>query len=78
MLDEVSKKNSTITTLLSSGPKPSFLLWDKVWKKASSAESSGDEKWAVRALTIVLERNEEKVLKDAGARFVVLPPTLSF
>ncbi|KAM0756603.1 ARM repeat-containing protein [Meredithblackwellia eburnea MCA 4105] len=69
-VDEVVGANPTLATLLTvtGTTKPSFLLWDKVYKKLSTIE---EEEWFQRALEAVLARERDKVT-GAGAKDAAL------
>lgn len=51
--------------LLTTGAKPSFLLWDKVYRKLTTAQ---EETWLLRALEAVLLSEEDKITKDQALR----------
>lgn len=50
--------------LLVSKPKPSYLLWDRIYTKASSPEEG---LWLVRALTSVFKNESQDSLEKTGA-----------
>ena len=52
-------------TVLTTGAKPSFLLWDKVYRKAVTTE---DEAWLGHALDAVAVVDEDKFTKDQVLR----------
>ncbi|KAJ4478479.1 armadillo-type protein [Lentinula aciculospora] len=49
--DDVVAKNTVLQGISTVGVKPSFLLWDKVYQKATNSE---DEKWLLRACVAAL------------------------
>ena len=53
-------------TVLTTGAKPSFLLWDKVYRKAVTTE---DEAWLGHALDAVAVVDEDKFIKDQVLRY---------
>lgn len=55
----------TMQTVLTTGAKPSFLLWDKVYRKGTTLE---DEAWFSHALEAVAGADEDKFVKDASIR----------
>ena len=63
--DDFIASNTTIQGLYTPGAKPSFLLWDKVYRKASSQE---EETWFAHALEAIIVADEEKFAKDASHR----------
>lgn len=65
--DAFMTSNATIQTILTTGAKPSFLLWDKVYRKAITAD---DETWLIYALESVLQVDEDKFNKDLALRYV--------
>lgn len=65
-IEDLLKKHKYPSSLLVSSPKPSFLLWDRIYTKALSAPEG---LWLVRALTSVLERESLASLKS-GAGFL--------
>lgn len=56
-------------TIFVTGAKPSFLLWDKVYRKAGLLE---DETWIAHALEAVSIVDEDKLTKDLALRCVIL------
>jgi hypothetical protein len=54
--------------MYTTGLKPSFLLWDKVYRKATAPE---DEIWFAHALEAIIAVDEEKFAKDAALRYVL-------
>lgn len=67
--DDFISANATMQTILITGAKPTFLLWDKVYRKITSAD---DEAWLTCALEAILIADEDKFVKDQALRFVVL------
>ncbi|EJT96915.1 ARM repeat-containing protein [Dacryopinax primogenitus] len=69
------QKNAVMKSVLSVGAKPSFFLWDRVYKRATTAE---DELWLLRAAAALLHahsaelRKNEPVRVALGAIFVYL------
>ena len=57
--------NATLQTITATSPKPSFVLWDKAQRKATSAS---DEVWLLRALQALVEKHEDKLVKDEALR----------
>ena len=52
-------------TIYTTGAKPSFLLWDKVWKKLTTVE---EEAWLTFALESTIIADEERFNKDVALR----------
>ena len=67
--DDVISRNATLQSISTAHPKPSFLLWDKVYQKLSGEE---EETWLLRASEAVLAFSKDEVLKDEHTRFVSL------
>ncbi|KAI5477515.1 translational activator [Pseudohyphozyma bogoriensis] len=69
-IDGVISSNPILTSILTLGAKPSFLLYDKVYRKNREPE---DEEWFGRALEALLsnEQTREKVAKDEQLRAAV-------
>lgn len=57
--------NTTLQGITTTSPKPSFLLWDKAQRKATTAS---DEVWLLRALQALIEKHEDKLVKDEALR----------
>lgn len=66
-IDDFIASNPTMQTIHATGAKPSFLLWDKVWRKLSSTE---DEAWLTYALESVVTVDEDRFAKDVNLRLV--------
>ena len=64
-IDDAIAANPTLQALYVAGPKPTFLLWDKVYRKLASAE---EEAWFLHALEAVVVVDEDKFAKDSGLR----------
>lgn len=64
-IDEFIAANPTMQGLYTPGAKPSFLLWDKVYRKANSQQ---EEIWVAHALEAIIVADEEKLIKDAAVR----------
>ncbi|SCZ89778.1 BZ3500_MvSof-1268-A1-R1_Chr1-3g01573 [Microbotryum saponariae] len=60
-IEDMLKANITMKGLLVGGAKPSFLLWDKVYRKATTAE---EELWLLRAIESVIIADAATVEKD--------------
>ncbi|OJT01635.1 Translational activator GCN1 [Trametes pubescens] len=63
--DDVITHNTTLQSVAAASPKPSFLLWDKVYQKLNSEE---DERWLLRAVEVVLPFFKADILRDETAR----------
>ncbi|KAI0710312.1 ARM repeat-containing protein [Cerioporus squamosus] len=63
--DDVIPHNATLQSISSAHPKPSFLLWDKVYQKLGGEE---DETWLLRASEAVLAYIKDEVLKNEHTR----------
>lgn len=59
--DDTLSKNTFLHSSLSMSPKPSFLLWDKVYRKVTAAE---DQVWLLRALEALLRTEQQKIGAD--------------
>ncbi|KAK4705757.1 hypothetical protein P7C70_g456, partial [Phenoliferia sp. Uapishka_3] len=64
-IDDFIAANATMQTVLITGAKPSFLLWDKVYRKAGTTD---DEAWFGHALEAVARVDEDKLQKDQTIR----------
>ncbi|KAI8374572.1 armadillo-type protein [Radiomyces spectabilis] len=64
---DLLKKHKYPSTLLVSSPKPSFLLWDRIYTKATGAEEG---LWLVRALTSLFQRESTASLEKSGAGYL--------
>lgn len=64
-IEDVISRNATIQSIVSSS-KPSFLLWDKVYQKLTTAD---DEMWLLRALESAVIFFNGQLLKNEQARF---------
>ncbi|KDE04239.1 hypothetical protein MVLG_05338 [Microbotryum lychnidis-dioicae p1A1 Lamole] len=60
-IEDMLKANVTMKGLLVGGAKPSFLLWDKVYRKATTAE---EELWLLRAIESVIIADATTVEKN--------------
>ena len=65
VLDDSVTRNSYLQGLLAAGPKPSFLLWDKVYQKLNDPE---DEKWLVRAAEAAFVYHKDELKKSVATR----------
>ncbi|KAH9856756.1 ARM repeat-containing protein [Lenzites betulinus] len=65
--EDIISGNPTLQTIVAATPKPSFLLWDKVYQKLSGEE---EEKWLLRATETVLPFFKEEFLRDEQARIL--------
>lgn len=65
--DNLISANATIQTLNSSSPKPSFLLWDKVYQKLTDAD---DEVWLLRAGEVAFSYLHSELSKNNQLRYV--------
>ncbi|RDX47550.1 ARM repeat-containing protein [Lentinus brumalis] len=63
--DDVISHNATLQTIFTAHPKPSFLLWDKVYQKLSGEE---EETWLLRASEAALVFSKVEVLKNDHTR----------
>lgn len=72
--DDVISHNATLQSVAAASPKPSFLLWDKVYQKLNGEE---EERWLLRAVEVVLPFFKAEILRDENARFVVVALVLS-
>lgn len=64
-IDDFIASNPTLQTIHLTGSKPSFLLWDKVYRKISAHE---DETWLLHALESLIAIDEDKLTKDLTLR----------
>ncbi|KDQ56445.1 hypothetical protein JAAARDRAFT_36597 [Jaapia argillacea MUCL 33604] len=71
--EEFITRNPVIKSLASVSPKPSFLLWDKVYQKLISAE---DETWFLRALEVATSNLQKELVKDETLRQATGPALL--
>ncbi|THG98438.1 hypothetical protein EW026_g3754 [Hermanssonia centrifuga] len=62
--DDSISCNATVQSVLSTGSKPSFLLWEKVYQKLSDSD---DERWLLRASEQVLSSFEAELMKKEQA-----------
>jgi hypothetical protein len=67
VIDEFIANNPTLQTLYTTGLKPSFLVWDKVYRKLVAIE---DETWLLHALHSFINIDAEKLGKDQSLRYV--------
>ena len=65
ILDDVIAGNPTLQSLCAASPKPSFLLWDKVYQKTTGEE---DERWLLRATEAVLSFFKDEIIANEPAR----------
>ncbi|KAI0644913.1 ARM repeat-containing protein [Trametes meyenii] len=63
--DDVISHNSTLQSITAASPKPSFLLWDKVYQKLSDED---EEKWLLRAIEAALPFFRDDLLRNEQAR----------
>ncbi|KAI0628364.1 ARM repeat-containing protein [Trametes polyzona] len=63
--EDIISHNTTLQTITAASPKPSFLLWDKVYQKLGGEE---EEKWLLRAIQEVLPFFQDEFLRDEHAR----------
>ncbi|KAJ3828802.1 translational activator GCN1 [Lentinula raphanica] len=59
--DDIVAKNTALQSISTVGVKPSFLLWDKVYQKATDFE---DEKWLLRACDAALKHFHVAIAKS--------------
>ncbi|GJE94641.1 ARM repeat-containing protein [Phanerochaete sordida] len=59
--EDVVSRNATLQGLLTSGAKPSFLLWEKVYQKLAEPE---DQAWLLRAGEAVLSFYKSDIVKS--------------
>ncbi|BGP21302.1 translational activator of GCN4 [Rhodotorula toruloides] len=64
-IDDLVTSNAAMQTLGQTGAKPNFLLYDKVYRKASTPE---DGIWLARALEAFFDADEDKLAKDETIR----------
>ncbi|KAF5354845.1 hypothetical protein D9756_005584 [Leucocoprinus leucothites] len=62
---DIVSKNATITSIVTSGAKPSFLLWDKVYQKV---KEEVEERWLLRALEVALRYFQKDLKKNEVLR----------
>lgn len=62
--DDAINRNVNIQTLLNASPKPSFLLWDKVYQKVNYAQ---DELWLLHTSEKVLSYFANELSKKGHA-----------
>ena len=62
--DLLKKNKYPEGSLLTTSPKPSFLLWDRIYTKAITP---GEGLWLVRALTSVFGQESQALLEKTGA-----------
>lgn len=67
-IDDFITASPTMQTILATGAKPSFLLWDKVYRKVTSAD---EELWLTYALEALIVSDEDKLNKDLALRTAV-------
>ena len=65
--EESINRNATVQSLLATGAKPSFLLWEKVYQKLAEAE---DQVWLLRAGEAVLSFYKDEMMKSEQTRYV--------
>ncbi|KAI0944136.1 hypothetical protein AcV7_002042 [Taiwanofungus camphoratus] len=66
--DEFISRNATLQSLVSTGTKPSFLLWDKVYQKLSGIE---DETWLLRAVETAFLYFKSELMRNEQARVMI-------
>ncbi|PWN39719.1 ARM repeat-containing protein [Ceraceosorus guamensis] len=64
-IDSFIADNAVIQGMAAGGAKPSFVLWDKIYRRATGLE---EETWHVRALESVILRYSAKLAGDQSAR----------
>ncbi|KAF7728036.1 translational activator of GCN4 [Apophysomyces ossiformis] len=64
---DLLKKHKYPSSLLTTTPKPSFLLWDRIYTKSVAPEEG---LWLVRALTSVFLQENTASLEKSGAGYV--------
>ncbi|OAD81494.1 hypothetical protein PHYBLDRAFT_129715 [Phycomyces blakesleeanus NRRL 1555(-)] len=64
---DLLKKHKYPSSVLVTTPKPSFLLWDRIYTKAIAPEEG---LWLVRALTNVFENEIQASLEKSGAGYL--------
>ncbi len=69
--DDVISKNPVLQSISTTSVKPSFLLWDKVYQKATDPE---DEKWLLRACDAALLFFRSEVAKNEVLRLASYQP----
>ncbi|KAK4055085.1 translational activator of GCN4 [Microbotryomycetes sp. JL201] len=74
-VDALLASNPTMQNLYAGGAKPSFLLWDKVYRKTTTPE---EERWVVRALDAVLVVDKAKFEKETVLRTALAHAMLHF
>lgn len=62
-------RNATVQSLLASGAKPSFLLWERVYQKLAETD---DQVWLLRAGEAVLSFYKAEIMKSEQTRYVYL------
>ncbi|KAH8110478.1 ARM repeat-containing protein [Phellopilus nigrolimitatus] len=63
--EDTVSRNATVQALAGTQTKPSFLLWEKVYQKLSSAE---DETWLLRALSAAFAALKSELKKNENIR----------
>ncbi|KAI0800349.1 ARM repeat-containing protein [Fomes fomentarius] len=63
--DNVILSNATLQSIASASPKPSFLLWEKVYQKLTTED---EETWLLRATEAVLAFSKDEIVKSEHAR----------
>ncbi|KAI0764358.1 ARM repeat-containing protein [Trametes elegans] len=66
--DDIISGNATLQSVTAASPKPSFLLWDKVYQKLSGED---EEIWLLRATEAVLPFFKDEFLRNEHARTMV-------
>ena len=62
--DEVISKNAALQSLITTGVKPSFLIWDKVYQKLTTTD---EETWLLRASEKALLSSKTQLLQNEQA-----------
>lgn len=70
--EEAVSRHSAIGSLLATGTKPSFLLWDKVYQKLTDIE---DERWSLRANEAVLRFYDAQLSRKTQIWLVFQSPS---
>ena len=66
--DDVISQNTNLQSLPTASPKPSFLLWDKVYQKLNGED---EENWLLRAAEAVLTHFKDEIKANEQSRCVL-------
>lgn len=66
--DDVISQNTNLQSLPTASPKPSFLLWDKVYQKLNGED---EENWLLRAAEAVLTHFKDEIMANEQSRCVL-------